>query len=81
MSDAERLQSWAEGYQRLHAGHRRLLDHLDSVRAWIEGRIAQCIIDERKFGASTPAIDAAREPMVLQTILEKLEVPMEAPHE
>lgn len=49
-----------------------LRDRVDDVLGWARSRIGWCRKDEQKFGAGTAAIEAARERMVLQTVVRML---------
>jgi hypothetical protein len=67
-----RLSSWAEGYQRLHAGHRALLDRVASVRQWAASRINHCRTEEAKFASGSVSIEAAQERRTLAAVLRQL---------
>lgn len=45
-------------------------DRLTELQRWAHRRIQQCRRDEAKFGSSDVGVEAARERMLLQTVLQ-----------
>jgi hypothetical protein len=48
-------------------------DRVAELRAWAQNRIDWCRYEERKFGASSAAIEAATERRSLQAVLRILD--------